>query len=162
MTIRKSVLVLTVGLFAVVMVFHAGTSLAATETLNQKQLQLLFTGSSLHATGGLECQVGVQVWRGGGLWDFRLKENGEFKLVFECHAGGYTDTEESTGRWWIDGDRLCMEEKGSIFSRFSEKSPDNCWWIEAGNTYFVARDSFNREIWNFEVFNSALPTGLNA
>ena len=81
-----------------------------------------------------------------------MNKSGDFALVFECHSGGYVNSEASSGRWWIDGDKLCLEEKGTLFERYREKTPDNCLQIEAGNTYFVARDSFNREIWNFEVF----------
>ena len=157
MKFRKSVLVLTAGLFAALLaVFALGVSKAASAPLNNEQLQLLFSNSNGRATLK-DCWETGMLYRGRGDWDFDFKEDGSFTLHFLCD-NAYEDYQfDSSGRWRIENNKLCIVEDGDLFSRFGIKSPDKCFGVNSERVFFEARDSSNRTIWSFRIFSPNLP-----
>ena len=155
MTIRKSVLVLTAGLFVVVMVFHAGTSLAATETLNQKQLQLLFSGAKVEAFGQTPCR-GYPT--GGTLTlNFSFDPGGELSVSYLC-SDNYVSSDSGTdqGKWWVEENSFCMKTEADLLD-FYLPGYGNCYSVKYGKFHFGLYFG-DTAFWDFTVSHPQFPT----
>jgi hypothetical protein len=130
------------------------------QSLNNKQLHRLFSGSVVKASGD-ECRSG-----GGGVvdWDFDLKEDGRLEVIFTCIAN-YPFEERSSGKWRIEANKLCMEDPDGLISRYArdrrrrsrDNHQDKCWRVKPGTSRFEVYDSDWRKVWEFLVFSPNLP-----
>ena len=94
------------------------------QSFNNKQLQRLFSGSTLQVDG-LPCQEPPSSAMEIGEWDFTLNKDGSIEVKFTCNAG-YPEQIRSSGKWRVEGNKFCLEDQNGIISEFSVKTNDKC------------------------------------
>jgi len=136
-----SILRLFTVLVAAVFAIAAPPVKAAGSDYDDAQLQLLFSGSRVEVDDGPVC--------GNGYGNFELeldfRDGGQLEIHLVCKRIAETFGEDSTGKWWVDANSICIESQGE---RFQNRilSRGKCWKIRKGRFNFDVFDDGNQVI----------------
>lgn len=150
MKFPKSVLVLTAGLFAAVVLAASPAEAKPAKNFNDAQLKLLFSGSKIEATGQAICRTYPAV--GDVSLKFDFAADGTFTVEYNCSTTFFTtpyDDGSDTGKWLVEVSKLCLEFSNPDTATYFP-SHKNCWPVRHGKFEFGFFEG-NKAFWDLSV-----------
>jgi len=147
MRVSRANFVLTLFLFAGLMMAVSPAEAKRAKYYNNDQLTLLLSGSKAATEAG-GCSTGFDT--GSATLTFSFGSGGTYSVEYLCEGiTGQAESETSTGKWWTEDDQFCMKFNSTIIPAMLP--PDaKCFSIRPKKYQFVLYSEDNA-VWKLSV-----------